>query len=58
MKMPYPCSRVIRESVGGLAIRSRANLDSVARSDAKPVCTFADRATGAEWQAEGNIDEY
>jgi hypothetical protein len=38
--------RVIRESVGGFAIRSRANLKMGARSDAKPASTFADRAPG------------
>src|ERR1700722_7913906 len=39
-------SRVIRESVGGFATRSRANLRLEARSDAKPVPTFTDRAYG------------
>ena len=36
--------RMIRQSVGGLARRSCAHFQARARSDAKPVSTFADRA--------------
>ncbi|MBR1278082.1 hypothetical protein [Bradyrhizobium sp. AUGA SZCCT0283] len=43
---PENGTRMIRQSVGGLAIRSCALLMKGARSDAKPVSTFADRALG------------
>jgi hypothetical protein len=43
---PENGTRMIRQSVGGLAIRSCALLIKGARSDAKPGSTFADRALG------------
>jgi hypothetical protein len=43
---PENGTRMIRQSVGGLAIRSCALPIKGARSDAKPVSTFADRALG------------
>jgi hypothetical protein len=43
---PENGTRMIRQSVGGLAIRSCAPPIKGARSDAKPVSTFADRALG------------
>jgi hypothetical protein len=41
---PANGKRMIRQSVGGLAIRSCALSQFGARSDAKPGATFADRA--------------
>jgi len=49
---PANGTRLIRQSAGGLAIRSRALLIGGARSDARPAPTFADRALG--WQAFQN----
>jgi ribosomal protein S14 len=43
---PENGTRMIRQSVGGLAIRSCALQIKGARSDAKPGSTFADRALG------------
>jgi hypothetical protein len=41
---PANGERMIRQSVGGLAIRSSRSSMMGARSDAKPGSTFADRA--------------
>jgi hypothetical protein len=46
LNKPANGERLIRQSVGGLAIRSGALFISGARSDAKPDATFADRALG------------
>jgi hypothetical protein len=53
MKMLLWCSRVIRESVERFRDQITRRFKTWARSDAKPVPTFADRAHGAKRQAEG-----
>jgi hypothetical protein len=59
MKMLLQClSRVIRESVKRFRDKVERQLKIGARSDAKPVPTFADRAPGLSGRLRENENEY